>query len=242
MSLDRQQVKEFREAIEAYRFPSVYFDFDTRREVRASDMRAIESAIGDMLRSSATDRIRDGLANVLYWGYAQIGYRDDRVRRFRDQVTDDQLGSFVSLISSGNPGLATIGAIRLPQFSGISFVSKVLMFIDPDRYCVLDKQLLKLGAGSGHRALHRVSAGSRIRITAQNEDAYNDWRVECTAMSRRYFRWPIPSRGRRAGVLSFCAEQPCRRGKSNLHSRIISTWSPRAPRLVPSSRRGARLV
>jgi hypothetical protein len=187
MSLDRQQVEDLGEAISAYRFPAVYFDFDAGREVVEPDMRAVESAIGGMLRSAATDRIRDGLANVIYWGYAQIGYRNDRVRRFRDQVTEDQLGTFANVVSSGTPGLATVGAMRLPQFSGISFVSKVLMFLDPEQYCVLDKQLLKLGAGSGRRALHRVAAGTRIRITIQDENAYNGWRTECAAISRRYF-------------------------------------------------------
>jgi hypothetical protein len=124
---------------------------------------------------------------VIYWGYAQIGYRDHRVQRFRDQVVEDQLVAFVKLVAFGSPGLGTIADLRLPQFSGISFVSKVLMFIDPERYCVLDKQLLKLGSGSGNRALHRVSAGTQIRITTRNEGAYNDWRAECAEMSRRYF-------------------------------------------------------
>jgi len=124
---------------------------------------------------------------LIYWGYAQIGYRNDRVRRFRDQVTDDQLGRLRTLIESGHPGLVAIGALRLPQFSGVSFVSKVLTFIDPGRYCVLDKQLLKLGTGSGPRALHRVSAGTQIRITTHNEEAYDGWRGECAVISAHYF-------------------------------------------------------
>jgi hypothetical protein len=187
MSLNRQQVDDLGEAIAAYRFPAVYFDFDKGREVRAPDMRSVEAAIGGMLVSAATDRIRDGLANVIYWGYAQIGYRNDRVRRFRAQVTADELGRFASLVRSGSPGLMAIGALRLPQFSGISFVSKVLTFLDPKRYCVLDKQLLKLGLGDGARALHRVAAGTQIRITTDNEDAYDSWRAECGAISDRYF-------------------------------------------------------
>lgn len=189
MSLDRQKVHALGEAIAAYRFPAVYFDFGSGREVGGCDidMRQVESAIASMLRASVLDRVRDGLANVIYWGYAQIGYRNERVRRFRDQVTKDQLHAFADLVSSGTPRLTTIGALRLPQFSGVSFVSKVLMFLEPDHYCVLDKQLLKLGAGSGNRALHRVVAGTQIRITIENENAYDSWRAECAAISRRYF-------------------------------------------------------
>lgn len=187
MSIDLQQVTDLEEAIAGYRFPTVYFDFVAGREVAGSDMQAVESAIGGMLRSSAADQIRDGLANVIYWGYAQIGYRDNRVRRFREHVSDGQLRAFADVVVSGNLGLARIGDLRLPQFSGISFVSKVLMFLDPKQYCVLDKQLLKLGEGSGLRALHRVATGTQIRITPENENAYNDWRAECEAMSRRYF-------------------------------------------------------
>lgn len=187
MSLNRQQVNDLDEAIAAYNFPAVYFDFDRRCEVKASNMRDIEAAIGDMLLSVAVDHIRDGLANVIYWGYAQIGYRNVRVSRFRNKVTDDQLGRFRSLIESGHPGLVAIRALRLPEFSGVSFVSKILAFIDPSQYCILDKQLLKLRADSGHRALYRVSDGTQIRITTDNEKAYDGWRAECAAISQHYF-------------------------------------------------------
>lgn len=187
MPLNVPQVRELDDAIRAYAFPSVYFDFARGCEVKAPGMSAVEVEIRNLLVSTAPDRIRDGLANVIYWGYAQIGYRSFRVRRFRDQVTADQLDRFQTLIASGQKRLADIGALGLPQFSGVSFVSKILTFIDPERYCVLDKQLLKLGTTSGHRALDTVSAGTQIRITVDNEKAYDGWRAECAAISARYF-------------------------------------------------------
>jgi len=151
-------------------------------------MRAVESAIRDMLVSTATDCVRDGLANVIYWGYAQIGYRGVRVRRFRDRVSEAQLDKFRALIEAEDAAdLANIAAIGLPEFSGISFISKVLAFLDPVRYCVLDKQLLKLAAVPGDRALHRLSTGTQIPVTPGNEKAYDAWRTECADISKRYF-------------------------------------------------------
>jgi hypothetical protein len=188
MPLNSNQVSEFAAAITAYAFPAVYFDFGANTEVLAQDMRAVESAIRDMLVSTATDRVRDGLANVVYWGYAQIGYRNVRVRRFRDRVSDVQLDRFRALIEAEDAaGLANIAAIALPEFSGISFISKILAFLDPVRYCVLDKQLLKLAAVRGDRALHRLSTGTQIRVTPGNEKAYDAWRSECADISQRYF-------------------------------------------------------
>ncbi len=151
-------------------------------------MHAVEGAIRDMLVSTAVDRIRDGLANVIYWGYAQIGYRHDRVQRFRNGVTPEQLAHFRRLVEAeGGAGLATIAAIRMPEFSGVSFISKILAFLDPDRYCVLDKQLPRVAGVPGTRALHQISTGTQIRVTHRNEDAYHAWRKECADISAQYF-------------------------------------------------------
>jgi len=188
MPLNGRQLVELDRAIAEYAFPAIYFDFRANTEVRAGDMRAVEAAIRDMLVSGAAERIRDGLANVIYWGYAQIGYRETRVLRFRQNVSADQLCRFQALIKAeSSVGLASIAALRLPEFSGISFISKILAFLDPARYCVLDKQLLKLAAVAGNRALHRLSAGTQIPVTASNEKAYDAWRGECAEISVRYF-------------------------------------------------------
>jgi len=188
MPLTSGQLLEFDTAIASYAFPAVYFDFGTSAEVRARDMRAVEVAVREMLVSPDIDRVRDGLANVLYWGYAQIGYRGVRVRRFRDRVTGVQLENFQTTIAAEHAAsLCSIAAIGLPEFSGISFISKVLTFLDPARYCVLDKQLLKLAAVPGDRALHRLSSGTQIPVTPGNERAYDAWRGECAGISQQYF-------------------------------------------------------
>jgi hypothetical protein len=75
----------------------------------------------------------------------------------------------------------------MPEYSGISFISKVLTFLDPTRFCVLDKQLAKLASGPGDRALHRLSMGTQIQITSNNEGVYNAWRAECAEIAMRYF-------------------------------------------------------
>lgn len=189
MALDERQISELDQAIATYAFPIVYFDFGANVEVRSRDMRAVEAAIRGMLVSATTDRIRDGLANVIYWGWAQKpGFRDVRVHRFRNHVSQEQIGRFHVLIATeGVPTLADIAAIKMPEFSGVSFISKILAFLAPTRYCVLDKQLIKLASVPG-RALQRLSAqGTQIRVTPGNERAYDAWRVECAEISARYF-------------------------------------------------------
>ena len=188
MSVISGEVSRLAAAIEAYGFPAVYFDFDAGRPVQAINMREVECVVQDMLRSPSRDRVKDGLANVLYWGYAQIGFGERRVRRFRDLVQPQQIESLQDLARQGPaPSLSAVAAIRMPEFSGVSFISKILAFMDPSDYCVLDKQLLKLAAVSGTGALHRVSAGTQIRVTRANEHAYDDWRAECRGISTRCF-------------------------------------------------------
>jgi hypothetical protein len=189
MPLDSRQISELEQAIATYAFPAVYFDFGSNIEVRAKDMRVLETAIRQMLVSVNGNGIRDGLANVIYWGWAQnSGIRDVRVRRFRDGVTPEQIDRFRFLIASGAvPTLANIRAINMPQFSGVSFISKILAFLDPTRYCVLDRGLLKLSSVPG-RALHQLSVpGTQIKVTPRNERAYDAWRVECAEISALYF-------------------------------------------------------
>jgi hypothetical protein len=188
MPLDRQQAVELEAAVARYGFPPVYFDFGAGVEVRAENMRTVEAEIREMLTSAEIPHVRDGLSNVIYWGYAQMRYRDVRVKRFRDTCVDDQLRSFRALIGAGETvGLIALKQLNLPEFSGISFLSKILAFLDPVHHCVLDKQLLKLATVSGNRALHRVSARTQIPVTASNERAYRAWCEECANVSDHYY-------------------------------------------------------
>lgn len=175
-------------AVEKYSFPAVYFDFVANAEVRGPDMGAVEAAIHAMLVSSIPEDVRHGLANVIYWGYAQIPYRPVRVRRFLERVALNHLTQFQALVAAhGVPGLAQIRAVRIPEYSGISFISKILAFLNPAQYCVLDQQLAKLAKGPGAGALHGLSLGTQIQVTVNNEAVYHAWRAECRRISKQYF-------------------------------------------------------
>jgi hypothetical protein len=175
-------------AIGRYSFPAVYFDFAANKQVQAPRMGVVEGAIRGMLVSPTADGVRDGLANVIYWGYAQIGYRDVRVGRFRKGVTLNHLTQFQAVVAAtGVPSLSQLKALKIPEYSGISFISKILAFLDPDQYCVLDQQLARLGTGPGASALHGLSLGTRIDVTAHNEVVYDAWRAECLKISAQYF-------------------------------------------------------
>lgn len=83
--------------------------------------------------------------------------------------------------------LRQVRDIHMPQFSGISFISKILAFLDPVNYCVLDQQLARLAGGHGNKALNHLTQGQQIRVTANNQVVYDGWRQECAAISKKYF-------------------------------------------------------
>lgn len=150
-------------------------------------MLEIEQYIGNQLHSRDPATVKRGLANVLYWGYARIGYRATRVAEFRDNVSEPQIGEFLSLVQKAQTGLMNIKAIGLPQFSGVSFVSKVLMFVDPQKYCVLDNQVLRMREGCAVGALSGIRKSQKetqTRISKGNERAYLEWCDECTDTAR----------------------------------------------------------
>ena len=57
-----------RAAIEKYRFPTVTYDFQEERELCHGDMVAVERYIQALLRARESEAVKEGLANVLYWG------------------------------------------------------------------------------------------------------------------------------------------------------------------------------
>jgi hypothetical protein len=91
LSLTEQQRDGLRAAIESYAFPPDYFDFRRNAPRRLADTRAVEVAISGELKSGDPEQVKNGLSNVLYWGYAQMGIRQTRVDRFRATVTVSQL-------------------------------------------------------------------------------------------------------------------------------------------------------
>jgi hypothetical protein len=191
MPLTEEQVATLHEAIGGYSFPAVYYDFRQNREIRANTMTAVEQTISGQLRSAPAEDVRHGLANILYWGYANVGYRDTRVEDLNNHITIRQIEAFQALLENGRaPTMGEIKKIHIPQYSGMSFVSKVLMFLDPTQYCVLDRQIASLRTHNAPKALNQLvfrSNETQIRISAHNEAVYDGWREECLNVSAEYY-------------------------------------------------------
>ena len=191
MPLTPQQVELLTEAINAYNFPAEYCeDFGAENLVpaQAADIRHIEAVILEQLKADNKNTVKDGLSNVLYWGYARAGYRDHRVITFRDQVEDAHIEAFQQLLRDKDSNLTArqVADLQMPQFSGMSFVSKVLMFLDPENNCVLDLQIAQLRQDAPEeRALSDLKVYlTRIPITNHNSDVYNKWKDECSGIGR----------------------------------------------------------
>ena len=154
-------------------------------------MRSIEKVIESDLSSGESELVKNGLSNVLYWGFAQIGYRDTRVKRFRNDVTQDKLNDATSLFNEiQGDCLLEIKRIGLPQFSGMSFISKVRMFLDPESYVILDQQILKINDVANNTVLTPISFGeneTQIRISQNNVQVYEAWCNTCQSIAHSHF-------------------------------------------------------
>ncbi len=151
----------------------------------------IEKYIKDLLISKDSLMVKNGLSNVLYWGYATSGYRDYRVSEFRNKVTPEQLADFKLLFSqSKKPSMLELKKVGMPQYSGISFLSKIRMFLDPDNSATLDKQIMKMKFTTlGEESVlsqfsHKTG---QILPTSKNSVAYESWCKKLLSISQDYF-------------------------------------------------------
>jgi hypothetical protein len=192
MPLNQNQKNKLEASIIQYAFPAVYYDFENNDRVTATNIRVVEEHIATLLYSDEVIDVIHAFANVLYWGYEQVGYRDTRVNRFINLATKNQMQRFQQFLLNGAlPNMAEIKSLQLPEFSGMSFISKILMFLDPINYCVLDKQISKLRNPECMKSLSHLSFGSnetQIRISQNNQNVYNNFREECRAISARYYQ------------------------------------------------------
>ena len=170
------------EAIRDYDFPAVTYDFTEEKPLHHDSMLAVEQYIGTLLSSKDVSAVKDGLSNVLYWGYARTPRRRDfRVSDFRKTMPDPErepkLDQFAQLMRSGRADLLKhIKQLHLRQFSQVSFVSKILMFLDPARYPVLDLKIAKAFAKPSFLPLQNLTfTTGGIRITERNATAYDTW-------------------------------------------------------------------
>ena len=185
MLLTAKQKAEFRSAMESYSFPCVTYDFERCAEHRHPDMLGVEGLIQAQLTSSRLGDVKDGLSNVLYWGYANYGFRRTRVCKFRNGVSRSQLKKVVDTMSERRwlcP--SNIARCKLPQFSGIAFVSKVLMFFDPSRFVVLDSKIASLRDVVTDSLFSDLSVSTTIRPTKSNDAVYENWCQFCIRVAQ----------------------------------------------------------
>lgn len=187
MPLTRSQAKCLSAAASRYAFPPAYFDYSSNVTITGLTMAEVEARIRHNLLSG-TD-VKDGLSNVLYWGFAQMGgLAAVRVDRFRSTVTQHQLMAASQLFATNpRPTLLDIAGIKLPQFSGVSFVSKVRMFLDPKASATLDKQIMKIHTHRPTTVLADVrQSPTSIPVNSQNSAAYEAWCLRLAHIQRTY--------------------------------------------------------
>lgn len=189
MPLSQQQKSKLAGAIKNYSFPSVCYDFIHNTPCRMDNMADLETLIRQELISNDWQRVKDGLSNVLYWGYAQMGIRDTRVDRFRSKINKNKAHEAASLFNRRHlPTLVEIKSIGLPEFSGVSFVSKIRMFLDPINSATLDFQIMKTQNIRPTPILSQIRIQkTQIPITAHNSDTYEDWCKKMKDIGRQYF-------------------------------------------------------
>lgn len=168
------------EAIKAYDYPPVTYDFAQEREVRFSTMRSLDDYLQNLLRTSDVLSLKDGLSGILYWGHYRTSYRDHRVREFRAGVADEQLQLAIETFQVlEGTGLMNLRKLALPEFRYMAFVTKLRTFLDPERYCILDSNVASLAPLA--KRLKRQP--TYIPITAQNDRAYTWWIETCRALA-----------------------------------------------------------
>ena len=191
----REYAALLREAVRGYDYPTVVYDFREGSDSHCEHMFRVEERISALLRSPDLDRVRDGLSNVLYWGYArQPRRRDVKVRDFRDAtpVGDPRLHQFAEFVKSmrerplaraGGSELQHVKRLMLRQFGQMSFATKILMFLDT-RFPVLDLKVARAFANGGFAPLTdlRFDKGG-IRITLSNVRGYECWARWCRGIA-----------------------------------------------------------
>ena len=113
---------------------------------------------------------------------------------------EPKLDQFAQRVRSGRLDLVNIKKLKLRQFSQISFVSKILMFLDPTRYPVLDLKLANAFAKLSFLPLQNLTfTEGGIPITERNATAYDTWACWCREIATVVNEAPVsPCRGVRA--------------------------------------------
>ena len=188
--LTKKQIGTLQKSIRGYSFPAIYYDFASHVEMNAGNIGSLETIIYNMLISQKQQQVKYGLANIIYWGNANAGYQKNRTCKFLNNVTAAQLQKFQSIVANQKMlSLRSIKRIGMPQYSGISFISKILMFLNPKQYCVLDFHIAKLANRSGTKAIHNLKKYTKhpLPFTTHNCKIYYQWCNECQKISNQYY-------------------------------------------------------
>ncbi|MCY4077226.1 MAG: hypothetical protein OXH04_17535 [Acidobacteria bacterium] len=158
-------------------------------------MREVEDCIAAALCSKSVADVRDGLSNVLFWGHARHGARDFRVRTFRSNMisADGRLVRFQEFVRSrpeqcAADRLVELKKLRLPAFGQMSFATKILMFLDPEYYPVLDLKIARAFAAAEFPPLQGLTFGTSVPITKANAIRYERWACWCRRIATRVNR------------------------------------------------------
>ena len=183
-------------------------DFQTMLSRRHGSMLEVETRIREQLVSRDRETVKDGLSNVVFWGFASQGIQRRRVSTFRQNVKACQLDRFMKLVS-GRPyvGLWDIKKLKLPQFSQMSLTSKLLTFLYPERYVVLDLKIARFGKAhdlplqsNGIPVMRQLKftyfkeRSNAIPLTRSvNIPVYYNWAAWCGCIAARVNRSPSTS-------------------------------------------------
>ncbi len=212
-----------------YSYPCVTcFDFDAflqgaspvayRR--KHGNMLEVEELIKRQLVSHDLEEVKDGLSNVLFWGFATfpLVWRKN-VREFRRDVSYEQLKDLSVLIARlesfdhremtvkgvGNVGhyfmlLHYIPSLNMPKFSQMSFTSKLLMFLSPSTNPVLDSRIAEFAIDMGIPPVSNIKIQNKtMKLNKFNRRIYGEWSSWCIDVARQVNELPSsPCRDLRA--------------------------------------------
>ena len=186
-----EYTRRIRQGAAEYNFPAKTYDFEEETESEHRAVSCVERLIRSQLTSESCSQVKDGLSNVLYWGYIRRqGIRDRRVCQFRAKVTDAQLHAFIERRRRSTcMGLEELKQLGLPEFSKMSFSTKVSMFMCPDSYPVLDRSIALFAHDQPAQSLDRPSGLSAllklklypttIPLNGNNMRVYREWSGWC---------------------------------------------------------------
>ena len=188
MPLNEQQIGVLLSAIKGYDYPAELYNFEERRKIEFKGMRELECYLRAGLVSKDTQTLKFALANIVYWGNINSGYCQKRTENFLVEVKEDELEKAIDLFGKiKGESLRDIKDIGLPQFSNMSFISKLRMFLDPENYVTLDRKLLKIKKSGIHTVFDGVSEQpTYIPINAQNCHQYLLWSQKCKNAANCY--------------------------------------------------------